>query len=78
MFAFVKKKKLDLPKNNGPDEVGEEIEAPDADGALADIDAALKAADAENEKARQDAEKKAFEDLRARLLQNYGGGCACG
>ena len=78
MFAFVKKKKLDLPKNNGPDEVGEEIEAPDADGALADIDAALKAADAENEKARKDADAKLIGDLRATLLKKYGGGCACG
>ncbi len=75
MFEFIKKKKLDKPKNNGNNESGEEIEAPDADNAIDAIDAALKAADAENQKVK---EREAFEKLRSELRKKQsGGGCSC-
>lgn len=79
MFDQLLKKRRPAPKGPGAKDEGDEekLEAPEVEDTLADVDAALKAA----EKAkRQEIEEKERE--RQRLLERErgrgGGGCGCG
>ncbi len=79
MFDQLFKKKRQPPKGpTGKDEGDEEkIEAPEVDDTLANVDAALKAAEAEK---RREIEEKEYRE-RQRLLERErgrGGGCGCG
>ena len=79
MFEKLLKKKRPAPKGpGGPDDGDEEkLEAPEVDDTLANVDAALKAA----ERAKRE-EVEAKEREKQRLLERErsrgGGGCGCG
>jgi hypothetical protein len=79
MFDQLLKKRRQPPKGPGKNEGDEEkVEAPEVDETLANVDAALKAAEAEK---RREIEEKEYRE-RQRLLERErsrgGGGCGCG
>lgn len=81
MFEFIKKKKTG---GNGPgkdESDGEalDIEAPDVDGTLSDLDAALAAADkVKAQKVKDEAAERDRLRERERARANTGSSCGCG
>lgn len=82
MFEFIKKKKIGKNPNNNNDEDAEDkdnVELPDAEGALNAIDAALQLDEREQKrqaKAKEKAEKEALK--RERESYRAGSSCGCG
>lgn len=78
MFEFIKKKKTG---GNGPgkEDTGEEldIEVPDVDGTLSDLDAALAAADKVKAQKAKD-ERREAERQAALERERYSSGSRCG
>lgn len=81
MFDFIKKKKAGAgngPSNTGNGSDEEAIEAPDVDGTLTDLDAALAAADRVKAQKATD-EKRAREREAALAIERaVGSRCGCG